>query len=389
MKKFRKYILMDQPDDIDALDIAICPVQTEEHNAEYKKWRTRSDNIFGFSGKKSQKLHTYIDGMGMVDNGVEARETKALKNVCFLVTIAAIIYALVDNVLIVPLMLLFNILGVEISYSFHESIAYGNQYAVLAVQMIQGILKLILPLIFLHKKLDMPNKIALPMKILNARAVVETMCLACVGFYIVSLLRCILPVEVLAVENIGMTFRVADYMNGGCVTIFFLLEFLIVPVLTELLFHGALLKAMCQFGAGYAILFIAAINTILMHDPASFAMIFITSFAAGIGVWKTGSVVTGIIIQAKMRLLGYLLFKCEDLPDIFGIPSVYICITVVLTEALMGILLLYSSKEKSTPFVDYHTFIHIKEKAKISIWGSSMLAVWVLCAILMIIEIVM
>ncbi len=385
----KNYILTDQPDDIDAVDFAVCPALSEEGSSALKAWRRRPDNPFAFSGKRNQKLHTYVDGIGLTENSVELRETSALKNLCFLVTGCALLYSFIENVLIVPLMLFFNALGIEISYSFHESIAYGNQYAVLTVQVIIDTLKLLLPLIVLHKKLKMPKLAAVPTKITSVRAVVEAMCLACVGFCAIGLLRCFIPMEIFSVENIGMTFRVIDYMGTFCTVGVLVMEFLIVPVLMELIFHGALFRAMTQFGPGFAIIFIAILNTLIMHNPSAFHMIFITSFAAGYGVWKSGSVLTGILIQAKLRFLNFVVIRCEDMPDFHGVPVAILCIALIFVEAMLGMLLLKVSRMNHEPFRDYRSFIHIKEKAKISIWGSSMLAVWVLCAILLIIEIVM
>ncbi len=385
----KNYILTDQPDDIDAVDFAVCPALSEEGSSALKVWRRRPNNPFAFSGKRNQQLHTYVDGIGLTENSVEAGETSALKNLCFLVTGCALLYALIENVLIVPLMLLFNGLDIEISYSFHESIAYGNQYAVLTVKAIIGLLKLILPLIVLHKKLKMPKSAAIPTRITNVRAVVEAMCLACAGFCAVGLLRCFIPMEIFSVENIGATLRVIDYMDTFCTVCVLVMEFLIIPVLMELIFHGALFRAMTQFGPGFAILFIAILNTLIMHNPSGFHMIFITSFAAGYGVWKSGSVLTGILIQAKLRLLNFILTRCEDMPDFYGIPVTLICVALVLVEAMLGMLLLKVSRMNREPFRDYRSFIHIKEKTKTAIWGSAMLAVWVLCAIMMIIEIVL
>ncbi len=385
----KKYILADQPDDIDTVDFAVCPALEEVGISAFKAWRRRPDNPFSFGGKRNQKLHTYVDGIGLTENSVEAGETAALKNIFFLVTGCAIIYALIENVLIIPIMLIFNLLGVEISYSFHESIAYGNQYAVLTVELIIGILKLLIPLLVLHKKLKMPRTAALPTKITNVSGVVEAMCMVCIGFFFVGLLRCFVPMEIFSVENIGMRYRVIDYMNTPCTVVFLVLDMLVIPVLMEMIFHGALFRALTQFGSSFAIIFIAVLNAVMMHDPSAFLMIFITSFAAGFGVWKSGSVMTGILIQAKFRLLNLILFRCEDLPDFHGIPAVLICITLVFVESLLGLLLLKVSDTRKEPFRDYRSFVHIKEKVKISIWGSSMLVVWGLSIILLIIEIVM
>ncbi len=382
-----KFDIVHLSDEVDAADAACSPVQTEAYNQLYNEWRYRDGNLFSFRGKLNQNLHTYEDGMGVQENAPAKRERRALWNTCLLITGVVLIYALVENVLVLPLMLLFKAFGVEVSYSFNDSIAYGNQYAVLCVLLFESLLKHLLPILLVHKQVKMPKEAAYPLKIQDKCQMGMAMGAMFTGFFITSFLRQFFPMEIFNASNIGMTYEVISYMDVWCSTLYVVFELVITSILAEILFHGMLFQTLRQFGAGFAIVVIAALNTTMMHDPISFATVFVTSIAAGYGVWMSGSLLTGIMVHMGSRCLNFILFQSEKFPNL-GLLSGTMCF--IFAVLLVGILcqgLLHLFFPQKHVMQDYRTFLPMKEKVKTVAYSGPMLVSWGLCFILMLIEI--
>ncbi|MBQ8724939.1 MAG: CPBP family intramembrane metalloprotease [Oscillospiraceae bacterium] len=373
----------------DIADISRFPAQTDRYNELYREWRCRKYNLFAFSGRLRQSTYTYVDGIGVQVLGGAKREETALKNLCLLITAVMVLYALVENVLVLPVMLLLKMANVEISYSFNEKIAYGNQYAVLGLTVFESLLKLLLPAVVMRLNLKMPQGIACPLKIRKGWFTAAAAFLLCACFSAVSISRLVFPAGAFTADNIGMSYQVIYYMNGWCAAAYIIFELAVVPALMEILFHGAMLQSMRQFGTVFAIVFTAMLNMAMMHSPESCAAIFVTSLISGWSVWKSGSLLTGIMIHIEARVLGFIMFKCYDLPEIMGIPAHAVCIFAMLLAGVCGFLIMQLAGKKQLLIKENATFLSMKTKAGIAAWKSPMLVVWMICLILFAIEIVM
>ncbi|MGN0593226.1 MAG: type II CAAX prenyl endopeptidase Rce1 family protein [Ruminococcus sp.] len=374
-------------DETDIADLADAPMQTAAYNQVYREWRCREGNLFAFRGKLKQNLHTYVDGIGVRENVPAKRERLALHNVFLLMAGVVLIYALAENVLVLPLMLLLKTLGIEISYSFNDRIAYGNQYAVLCVLLFETLLKYLLPVWLVHTQVKMPRKAAYPLAVRDKWCVGADACSMCIGFFAVSLLRLLFPVEIFNVNNIGMSYEVISYMDAWCSTFYLIFKLAITPILAEVLLHGMLFQVLRQFGVSYAVLLTAFLNAMVLHDPVAFLTTFVTAVLTGYGVWQSGSLLTGIWVRMLSRTMSFLLFESENFPSLGRIPgSVWFLLLVLLVGALGWGLLSLSSKKKWT-LRDYVTFLPMRTKAKAAACSMPMLAVWILCFLLMMIEI--
>lgn len=383
MKRFSYSKLSEEDEAVLSSD---SPVKDDEYNKGYREWRLSENNPFVFSGNRFRKLHTYVDGIGLCESTSEKREKTALKNMCVLITIIAVMYALAENVFILPVIMLMKLFGIEISYSFHENMAYGNQYAVLLVFIIEGILKLLLPVLIARKALKMPAKTAYPVRMGSKWAFFAAVSSVLIGFAIMSFLRVYLPTNIFTANNTALIYKLSLNMDVGCAVIFLIFELIVLPVLMELLFHGALFQALRQFGVSFAVLVTAVLSAAVMHNPFSAGTVLITSIIAGYGIWQSGSVFTGIIVHIIGRAMSFALYSSKDLPDINGIPAEIIFMLLVFAAGLLGWLLLSGFGSKVLSMKDYGTFLSMRTKLKILFTGP-VVAVLILYAILVCIEI--
>lgn len=374
-------------DETEAALSSDSPANSEEFNSLYREWRGNEKNPFTFRGKRSQKRHTYVDGMGLLENTAEKREWYALKNICMLLTGVMFAYALAENVLILPVIAIMKTFGIDIGYSFHENTAYGNHYAVLFVFIIEAIMKLMLPTFLAWRALKLPVKAACPLKPGRPWALFSALSTSCLGFVLASVIRIVLPTDIFSANNMNMVYKIAQNMEPVCKTVFVLFELIAVPVMMEFLFHGAVFQSARQFGVSFAVILTALMNTAVMHNPFSAALVFVTSAIAGYGVWQSGSIITGILVHIKVRSLSYILFWSMNMPSVNGINAEFIMIAIVLAVGLLGSLLLSGSKKRIYTMKDYETFIPIKKKIKYIFIDSSFVAVWILYIVLILVEV--
>lgn len=363
------------------------PVKSDEYNKLYRNWRCSESNPFVFSGKRSSKLYTYVDGVGMHNENSEKHERSALKNICKLITTVIYIYALAENVFVLPFILTLKCFGVEISYSFHDSSVYGDQYAVAATFIFEGIMKFLVPLLFVRRVLKMPSKVAYPLKVENKWSLFTAVSTMLVALSIAMLIRVYLPTNIFIVNDVNTIYNISLGMNNGCTAVLLVFELIAVPIMKELIFHGAIFQAMRQSGVSFAVLTIAIIATVEMHNPFSAGINFVIFFIAGYCVWNSGSVIGGIIVHIIGRTLSFSMFYFKELPPVNGIQLELAFIFSVFIIGLAGSLILIAFKGKTLKMKDYGTFIPIKEKLKYSLFKTPLILAWILLGMLMITEI--
>ena len=374
--------------DTDAADSSEWSLQSDEYNKGYREWRRREGNPFSFTGKRSSKCHTYIDGVGTREEIAEEQERSALRNACFVLTFIAFSYAFAENVFVLPVILILKLFGVEISYSFHESTAYGNQYALLFVFIFEGLMKFLLPLIITRRFIKMPSEIACPVKVKNWWTVFASISVALVSVSAIMFLRIYMPSNVFTTNSINTTYKLSMGMDTGCMIAFLVFELIAVPIMIELLFHGALFQVMRQFGVTFAVVMIALINSSIRHNPFSLGVVFVTMLISGYGVWQSGSVITGIIVHILCRGLNFFLYWFKGQPDLInGLPSEMMFIIIVFAIGALSCFLLMLSKNKKLTMKDYGTFLAMKTKFKYSAFETTLVAVWILYVILVCIEV--
>lgn len=363
------------------------PIKSVEYNNLYRKWRCSENNPFVFSGKRSSKLYTYVDGVGMYNEKSEKQEKSALKNICKLITLVVYIYALAENVFILPFILILKCFGVEISYSFHDSAVYGDQYAVAATFIFEGLMKFLVPLLFIRRILKMPSKVAYPLKVENKWSLFTAISMLLAVLSIMMFIRIYLPTNIFIVNDVNTIYNISLGMDNSCAAVLLVFELLAVPIMKELIFHGAIFQAMRQSGVSFAVFILAIVATVEMHNPFSAGINFVIFLISGYCVWNSGSVIGGIIVHIIGRILSFSMFYWKEQAPVNGIPLEFVFIFFIFLIGVAGSFILIVCKGKTLKMKDYGTFMPIKEKFKYSLFKTSLLMVWVLFGMLMIIEI--
>ncbi len=278
--------------------------QDKNYNELFKKWRMQSKDSMGFYYAGNPNELTYRDGYGFVKNYPEAVESKALRNVSGLIGITMLLVSILDIMsyyVIPPLLARF---GVNIYYDFFANQYFGSDWAIIALKSTVGILRRLLPLLYCYKRLNMPFKVMMPVKVTNKplfKSAVPMM-LAVVG---ICTIMSFFGSELLGLIHIEQEEWVWLPKSGAALAVFLVIEIVIIPLISEFYTRGAVMQLMRQFGDGAAILFTAALSAITTYNIHYFGYVFVCAVVIGYFTVRTGSVITGALMRSTSRFVTY------------------------------------------------------------------------------------
>lgn len=308
--------------------------QDRAYNDAYKQWRRRKKDSTGFYYVSNPNELTYRDGFGFVKAYPEAEEAETLRHIYDIIGFALLIFALSDGLQTYILPYLLNKLGADIYYDFFADKLYGDSWLVFGLHSFFEITKRIFVFWFCCKKLQMPTKVMLPMKITNKpmfRASVPIMLLVSAVCVVLSAGYNI----ILGLVKIEPTAWVRLPEKPLPMALTLIVDIIVVSVLSEICQRGLILQLLRQFGDGSAIFISSFITACVSYNLSNFCYIFLASMAIGYFTVRTGSVATAIIMRITSRLFAY----CIYFIDIKADESVraYIIMAFLLVCIVFGI----------------------------------------------------
>lgn len=357
-------ILLDEDDHI--IDIAAsfsCEHQDDEYNKAYKKWRSDKNNVYAYNYVKDTREHTYLDGVGFINQNPAATEKKSLSKNMEVIGIILIITFLIEILGQYVYVKLASFFGCYGEYDLINGISNASDcYVVLSSYLVQ-IIGRVVPILLLFYFMKLPKAVLFPTKILNKDShlisvpflmVITVLCNYCFTAY--DKLLGFFNIEV----NI-VSFFMPKTLEMNVLVI--LLNVIIVPVLSEILLRGVIMQSLRQFGNGFALLTTSIISAMMYHAMSQAFYAFILSLIIGYFVLRTGSLLTGMLmhIVAIASIFGYSLldFYCKPIEVTF-IWSViqFFCILIGLI-AILG----YIYNKKSLLVLNMQqTYVSTKEK---------------------------
>ena len=148
-----KKIIIDVTDEFD------YSTQNEEYNKEFKNWRRNRSNHFAFNFSMNKKESVYVDGKGFETGSLKEAENECISRLMYIIGIAMLIWVTIDNILSRMVITVLDLLGFDIHTSIFSSAIFGGSVEIITALMLIALLRLIIPAIYLHKKLKMPKRV--------------------------------------------------------------------------------------------------------------------------------------------------------------------------------------------------------------------------------------
>lgn len=287
--------------------------QDKKYNESFKEWRKRKQNSIGFYFVEKPNQLTYQDKVGFIHDYPEAKETHAFRRVMTVMGLILLYRVIFDIFTMYFLPVILELMGMDIHTAFFSGERYGNETFLIILDTITQIVGRILPITILIKHLQMPFSVMLPMKITNkpmfrfsipAILLVTGTCSMMSFFY----------EELLSVFNIS-TSRSLMVPSESDSLILFLVQMILVSIVSELCVHGVFLQLIRQFGDGTALVATSLIHAFCTYDITMMPFIFIISLVIGYFTIRTGSIITAITMRTIQRFFVYVLYFLDYVVD--------------------------------------------------------------------------
>jgi len=350
---------------IDVIEDFDYSTQSDKYNKAFKNWRKSKSNPYTYNFSKNKREHTFIEGRGFMNTDPADAEKTILNRVLFVIGMALFISISVETFFSKFIVKLLSKTGVNLWANFLTDTVYGGEIEVLLYLIITGILKLGLPILFIHRLFKMPNTVRFPHKLSKK----SDMCYALSICLMLSVLTSFSSAYFKNTTRIFEFFKLddAEFATQGvtCFVIYAFFDVLIVSILSEMLFRGEMLASLRQFGDLFAVTVCAFVSTAVTADFAMSPCAFAIAMLSGIMVLKSGSIITAICIRAlhSSYLIGLAFIVSEKL-DVYRFlnKTNFATISVGLSAIIAAFTFMLTKSDRRKIFANFQTYLSRKDK---------------------------
>ncbi len=374
---------------INVVDQFDYSTQNDVYNESFKTWRKNKQNPYAFNFKQNRKESVFVDGKGFESKSAATAERDCISKIMYIAGIAMLMWIVIDNIIGKIIVGIFDFIGFDIHTSLFSTSWYGGSSEIITSLMAISFVKLLVPLIYLHKKLKMPRQVEHMSTLNHTSDLLGAICMTMAISAVASL------------PNIytNRTWQLFNYFrsinadisvwNQEQFVVYTIFDIIIISIMTELLFRGAIFGALRQFGDRYAIIITSAMAGLLVQDFREFPAAVLISAVASVSMLRSGSIFTSIFVQVvfKMYRLALVLLEENSSDPAFLRRNSFILIAFVSGAA--GVVMLYLIRgTKYTRLAVYKSEITCKERLNIACKSFPAPAVICLCLLSAIIKLI-
>lgn len=368
---------------IDVVEDFSCPQQTECYHEAFRKWRRREKNRYAFRCKKHPKEAAFSESKAVSTETPAQIEQGVLGRLGYLIGCLMILYLVVENVLDKVIVLVLNLMGLHVSISFWDSGFFGDELGVFLSVMLVNFLKYLLPALLFQLILRFPMRVGMPMRIAKAEtllfgAVLTMLLSAGLGMFFVSSSQ--------ELEKYKLICNAADMADNRMI-LYMLFTIFALPIMMELLLHGALFQALRQFGDAFASLAVTLIAACLMHNPLDSLRAAIITLTISYFVLRSGSFLTAIVLHIVHEIYMFALFYIETFGSVYSLQWWLTILLPCAVGLITGVYILWHRKpsEEAEPY--NHTFLRLPDKITAFFSSFPMLSVIIVSIVLAVISV--
>lgn len=374
---------------INVVDQYDYSTQNDVYNENFKTWRKNKQNPYAFNFKQNRKESVFVDGKGFESRSAATAEQDCIGKIMNIAGIAMLIWIVIDNIIGKIIVGIFDFLDFDIHTSFFSTGVYGGSIEIITYLTLIIFVKLLLPLIYLHKKLKMPHQLEYMSTLNHTSDLIGAICMT-MSIGAVTSLPNIYTNRTWQLFNYFRSINAdVSVWNQEQFVFYTIFDIIIVSILTELLFRGAIFGALRQFGDCYAIIITSAMAGLLVQDFREFPAAVLISAVASVSMLRSGSIFTAIFVQVvfKMYRLALVLLEENSQDTAFLKRNTFILVVFVVGTA--GVIILYLFKNSiHSHLAQYKSDISCKERLKLSCKCFPVPAVICLCLLTTIIKII-
>ncbi|MBR6069648.1 MAG: CPBP family intramembrane metalloprotease [Ruminococcus sp.] len=296
---------------VNVIDEFDYSTQNDTYNEKFKKWRRNKDNhcAFNYAANKNEKV--YVDNKGFVAHSVEEAEKDSLTHIVYIIGIAALIWLFTEDVVGKLGIALFSFLGFDIHTNFFNSSIYGGSMEIVAALIVVSVLKIAVPAIYAHIKFRLPRKVEIMGRMNNSLALIGAISMALIVCTATSLPSAYSSESKEIYDyfrSIDADLYVWDQTEFLMYTIF---DVVIMSIISEIFFRGAMFAALRQFGDPFAIIITSLTAGLLTQDFRAMPATILISLVAGYGMVSSGTLFTAVSVSIVYKMYNLALMILE------------------------------------------------------------------------------
>ncbi|MCR4638430.1 CPBP family intramembrane metalloprotease [Ruminococcus sp.] len=365
--------------------------QDEGYNQSFIKWRKTRDNPYAFNFKMDRRESVFVDGKGFESKSLPTAERNCVIKIMNVAGIAMLMWIVIDNIIGKAIISLFSFLGFDIHTSFFSTGLFGGDVEIVTALILIGLIKIILPAWYIHSKLKMPLKAEYMSKLRHPSDMIASLCMAMAASAVTSLPN----IYTNRTRQVFNYFREIDTDASAWdqkqFIIYAIFDIVIVSVMSELFFRGAIFGALRQFGDMFAIVITSMMSALLVQDVREFPAALLMSAIAAAGMLRSGSIITAIYAQIIFKLYRMALILLESTSDdtVFVKRNFFILAVFIIGVAGVGFFYLIGKKKNRHRIAIYKSEITIWQRIVIAFRSYPVPAVMGICIMAALIKLIL
>lgn len=355
--------------------------QDPTYNESFIRWRKNKDNPYAFNFEINRKESVFVDGKGFQSKSASAVERDCIARIMNTAGIAMLVWILTENIISKLVIAVFDALGFDLHTSFFSTALYGGSGEIITALTLISFFKILVPAIYIHKKLKMPRRLEYMSTLNNSVDMLST-------FFITLAVSTVTSLPNIYTNRTQQVFDFFRSINADISVwnqeqfIFYtLFDIIILSLLSELFFRGAVFCALRQFGDLFAIIITSAMSGFLVQDFRELPAAVMISMVASVGMLRSGTIFTAIFVQVLFKMYRLTLVLLEDGSPDTVFPKRNYFMLVIFTISAAGFILLHMFKRKKNKhyFASYTSEFNMKQRLTISCKSFPMPAVLCIC----------
>lgn len=289
-------------DVINVIDQFDYSTQDEQYNEKYRLWRMKKNNRYAFTFEGNRKESIYIDGRGFVKKTAKETENGVLSRIFHTIGIGLLMLIVFDDLLSKIIIILLGKAGVNINTSFSSGSIYGGRWEIAVTLMAVGFLRAAIPLTYFHFKFKLPLRNEFMWKLRSPGALFGAVSMAFIIFAATSL-----PAAYSTDTKEIFSFFAAGQADISVLDqtefmLYLIFDVIVIPVMTQMLFCGAMFAVLRQFGDTFAILITSLSASLLTQDINSMLIVFLMTAVCGYGMLTSGTIFTAFAVNILCKM---------------------------------------------------------------------------------------
>lgn len=375
---------------INVIDEFDYSTQNEGYNESFRKWRRTKNNPYAYNFEMNKKESVFIDGKGFENRSAAEAETNTITRIMETIGLAMLMWLVTDLFLSKALIQLLDLIGIDVHSTFFSDGIYGGNIEIVATIIATSLMKVCIPAVYLHKMLKMPRKLEF-MGTLNR----STEMIKAIAFSLtVSTVICLPSIYSLKTREIYTFFKSIDtdvsVWGQGEFVAYIIFDIIILSILTEALFRGAMFGALRQFGDLFAVIISSVVTGLLTQDLYDMVATILISAVAAIGMLRSGTIVTAFFVRIlyKMYRFALVIIEVDNSDDMFQKKYTFVLAVFLIGTAMAAATFLIERKKPKLGFAAYHSEVTLGKRIANAVKAFPLPAVVAVCLLSAIIKLV-